>query len=107
MTAANEDVTVTNNKEESRYEIKIGDEVAMLLYREHGDNTITLLHTEVPQSLGGRGLGNKLAQFALEDARARNLKVIPSCPFVQAYIRRHPDYISGLTDSEKERFSQK
>lgn len=107
MTAANnEDVSVTDNKAENRYEIKIDDEVAILVYSKHG-HTITLIHTEVPPSLGGRGLANKLAQFALEDARAQQLEVIPSCPFVAAYVRRHPNYISYLTEAQQAHFSQK
>src|ERR1044072_8921967 len=107
MTAANNDeVSVRCNQDENRYEINIGDEVAILLYRKHGD-TITLIHTEVPPSMGGKGIGNKLAQFALEDARAQNLQVVASCPFVAAYVRRHPDYMSLLTEAEKQRLSHK
>lgn len=102
------DLTVTDNKEKHRYELKFGDTdaLAILAYHEHG-NTITLVHTEVPEELEGHGLGGKLAKYALEDARARGLEVVASCPFVSAYIRRHPDYMSLLTGPEKERLSKK
>ena len=53
---------------------------------------ITLRHTEIDPSVGGRGLGSALVRFALDDARARGLTVIPRCPFVAAFIVRHPEY---------------
>lgn len=106
MAEGTENGVVTDNPDQNRYEIKLGDAVAILVYRKHGE-TINLIHTEVPESLGGHGLANKLAQFALKDAHAQNLMVVASCPFVTAYIRRHPDYISLLTEAEKERFTQK
>ena len=102
------DFTVTDNKEQHRYELKFsGKEApAILVYREHGD-TITLIHTEVPPELEGHGLGGKIAKFALDDARTRGLQVVASCPFVSAYIRRHPDYMALLTGPEKERLGKK
>ena len=51
-----------------------------------------LLHTEVLPSFEGKGLGARLVAGALDDIRARGLRVVPFCPFVRAYIRRHPDY---------------
>ena len=102
------DFTVSDNKEQHRYELKFGnaEAIAILVYKDHGD-TITLIHTEVPQELEGHGLGGKIAKYALDDARARGLQVVASCPFVSAYIRRHPDYMALLTEPEKERLSKK
>ena len=106
MTTDNDNVPIIDNKDQHQYELKMGDEVAILVYQRHGD-TINLIHTEVPEALGGHGLGNKLARFALEEARAQNLQVVPSCPFVAAFIRRHPDYISLVVESERERLTRK
>ncbi|MBN9391307.1 MAG: N-acetyltransferase [Chloroflexi bacterium] len=102
------DIIITDNKEKHRYELKFGDSdaLAILVYKEQGD-TITLIHTEVPQELEGHGLGGKIAKYALDDAEKRGLQVVASCPFVSSYIRRHPDYMELLTEPEKERLSKK
>jgi len=82
---------VVQNDAEHRFEIREGDQIAQLAYDMRGD-AIALVHTEVPPSLEGDGYGSALAKAALEYARAQHLRVIPSCPFVAAYIRRHPQY---------------
>lgn len=53
----------------------------------------TLTHTEVPKSLAGGGIGSALVKGALDHARSIGVNVIPRCPFVAAYIRRHPEEI--------------
>ena len=85
------DTVVTNNAARHRYEIDTAEGIAFLRYRE-GPVWIDLIHTEVPEELSGRGIGGKLAKFALDDARARGLRVIATCPFVRAYVDRHPAY---------------
>lgn len=90
--AANEP-EVRRNEASHRYETVVEGHTALLQYRE-SPGVIDLLHTEVPEALEGRGVGGLLARTALEDARARGLRVIPSCPFVAAYLRRHPEYQS-------------
>jgi predicted GNAT family acetyltransferase len=57
-----------------------------------GGNVITFTHTEVPKAARGRGIGSQLTEGALQAARARGLKVMPQCPFVRAYIDRHPEF---------------
>lgn len=83
--------TVTKNREATRFEIDDGGVIAMLTYHE-GNRHITLIHTEVPEALNGRGYGGALAKTALEYARANGLRVIVHCPFVRAYLERHPEY---------------
>lgn len=83
--------TVRDNQGASRYEADLGGQLAVLAYAMRGQ-TIVLSHTEVPAALEGRGIGGALARFALDDARARGLRVEPRCPFVAAYIERHPEY---------------
>lgn len=84
------DQAVTNNQEKHRFEIQLGQELGLLAYRQL-PGQIELVHTEVPANHRGKGNAEKLVQFALEFARQNHLKVIPSCKFVQAYLKRHPD----------------
>jgi predicted GNAT family acetyltransferase len=88
---------VTKNADAKRFEITDDDAIAMLTYHE-GRRHITLIHTEVPPALGGRGYGGELAKFALEYARTMGLRVIVHCPFVRAYLERHPEY-ADLTNA--------
>jgi len=82
---------VRDNPDEQRYELlSDGELVGELVYRLR-DSRITLLHTEVSPSVEGQGLGGRLVAGALDDIRARGLRVVPLCPFVRAYLRRHPD----------------
>lgn len=52
---------------------------------------LALVHTEVSPAFQGQGVGGDLARFALDDARRRGLRVIASCPYVRAYVQRHPE----------------
>jgi uncharacterized protein len=86
------DAVVRDNPDERRYELLLeGTLVGEIVYRQ-SDSGLTLLHTEVSSSLEGRGLGSVLVAGALDDARARGLRVVAVCPFVRAYVRRHPEY---------------
>jgi predicted GNAT family acetyltransferase len=88
-----DDLTVVHRPEERRYELLLGGERAgELVYRARGDDVIALLHTEVEPKLQHRGLGSTLVAGALDDVRARGLRVVPVCPFVAAYVNRHPPY---------------
>jgi predicted GNAT family acetyltransferase len=85
-------VTVTDRPNELRYEIEVDGEVAgFLLYRRE-PGVIELVHTDVDPKWEGKGVGATLVQGALDDLRARGLKMRPICPFVRAYLRRHPEY---------------
>lgn len=85
------ELDVRDAPERGRFEIAIGDDVAFLAYTRD-DGRITLDHTEVPPALEGRGLGSRLARGALERARAEGLQAVVRCPFVHAYLQRHPEY---------------
>jgi predicted GNAT family acetyltransferase len=87
-----ENIAVQDNPGESRYELLLDEHmVGEILYRP-APNHVVLLHTEVLPSLEGKGLGARLVAGALDDIRARGLRVVPFCPFVRSYVRRHPDY---------------
>jgi uncharacterized protein len=92
MSAPDQRITVADRPDRGQYEIESdGERVGLLTYRLV-DGMITYRHTEIDPSVGGRGLGSVLVRFALDDARARGLTVIPLCPFVAAFIVRHPEY---------------
>lgn len=84
--------TVTDDPEESRYESRIDGSLAGLATYTLSGHTITFDHTEVYDAYEGQGVGSALARFALDDARARSLRVRARCPFIRAWIERHPDY---------------
>ncbi len=86
-----ENVVVKDNQEQQRFEALVAGHLAVAEYKR-GDGRITFTHTEVPEALAGHGIANKLVQTALDHARSEQLSVIPLCPFVTSYIRRHPDY---------------
>ncbi|MEY9121022.1 GNAT family N-acetyltransferase [Bradyrhizobium yuanmingense] len=87
---------VINNKAHHRYELDVEGHLATEHYRLDG-GVITFEHTDVPKELGGKGIGSKLVQGALDQVRADGLKLIPQCPFVKAWIGKHPDYADLVT----------
>jgi predicted GNAT family acetyltransferase len=85
-------MTVTDRPNELRYEIEEGGEVVGFLMYRVEPGVLDLVHTDVEPKWEGKGVGAALVKGALDDVRARGLKVRPYCPFVAAYIRRHPEY---------------
>ena len=88
--AAPADAVVVDVPEESRYELRLGDRRIGLAAYHRRDNRIAFTHTEVDSACEGRGFGTRLVHDALDDARARGLEIVPLCPFVAAYVKRHP-----------------
>jgi uncharacterized protein len=81
---------VRDNTERHRFELDADGRVAFSQYRRDG-NTIIFMHTEVPKELAGKGIGSALVRGALAIARAQGLKVAAVCPFVKAYLEKHPE----------------
>jgi predicted GNAT family acetyltransferase len=93
------DVEVRNHPDRSRYEAHVDDAVAgFAAYRLRGEPTsiVVFTHTEVDPAYEGKGVGSALARAALDDVRSRGLGVVAMCPFISAYIRRHPEYADLL-----------
>jgi len=86
---------VIDNKAHHRFELEVESHLATEHYKLDG-NVITFEHTEVPPELGGKGVGSRLVQGALDQIRAEGLKVVAQCPFVKAWIGKHPDYADLL-----------
>ncbi len=82
---------VSRNDALNRYELSVGGDLAVSYYGRSA-NAVVFTHIEVPEALAGEGIGSALARGALDDVRARGLTVIPLCPFIAAFIRRHQAY---------------
>ncbi len=90
--------------EQERYELSVDGEVAgFSIYRLRSE-LIAFVHTEVDERFQGQGLADRLIRFALEDARARGLAVLPFCPFVKAFIERHTDFVDLVPASFRTQF---
>jgi hypothetical protein len=90
---ADDDVTVLHRPEQRRYELLVaGSPAGELVYRDRGGNVLAFLHTEVDPGQQRRGLGTALVTGALDDARGRGFRIVPLCPFVDAFVRRHAEY---------------
>ncbi|HYL39511.1 MAG TPA: GNAT family N-acetyltransferase [Bryobacteraceae bacterium] len=95
---------VTNNPAASQFEFSTGGKLAFLQYKLR-PGRLALLHTEVPKELEGHGIGGKLARAGLEFARAQGLVVVPLCPFVVEYIKRHPEFVELVAAEHRARVS--
>jgi predicted GNAT family acetyltransferase len=85
------EVPVRHNPQAKRFEIDKEGSLAVLNYQVVAGKMI-ILHVEVPEAVGGLGLGSRLVAFALDYARAEGLQVVPLCSFAAGYIRKHPEY---------------
>ena len=82
---------VRDNRAEQEFTLDVGGTRAVAAYRRDGD-AIVFTHTSVPGKIAGHGVGSRLIRAALDSARDRGLTVVAQCPFVAAYIDRHPEY---------------
>lgn len=80
-----------DNSEKKQYEFQIDGHTPKIEYIKTKDK-IYLTHTEVPTALEGKGIGSALVRQVLEDIKAKDLTLIPLCPFVAAYIKEHPQW---------------
>ena len=85
------DVSVTHIEEAHCFEARIDGLRAFITYSRF-PGRIVFTHTEVPQPLEGQGVAAKLARVALDFARVNDLRVVPLCPYVSSFIRKHPEY---------------
>ena len=96
MTDVAEGIRIADNSALHRYEVLRDGVVVGISQYALTDDVITFLHTEVDSAVEGQGLGSRLAAGALDDVRRRGLRVIAKCPFIAAYLKRHPDYADLL-----------
>lgn len=91
---------VTNNTSSNRFEVQDSGETAFLDYKI-SEKTLSLLHSEVPGNIGGKGIANALAAHAFEFAAAEDLKILIYCPFITTYVKRHPSLLTQMGKKEK------
>jgi predicted GNAT family acetyltransferase len=99
-----ERIEVADAPDRERYELSVDGEVVGFTSYRARPGLIAFLHTELEERVQGRGLGDRLIRFALEDARARDLEVLPFCPFVKAFIERHREFEALVPENYKEQF---
>lgn len=99
----NVDVAVRDNMLEARYEALVDGELAGMAQYELRDGAVVLTHTLVLPDFEGKGVGGRLARGALDDLRDRGLPVVPECPYIVAWIRRHPEYAELVPAGERYR----
>ena len=88
---------VRHNETHKQFEADVDGGTAVCAYERDG-NVITFTHTEVPRQAEGTGVAGKLVEHALQHAKGHDLRVVPACPYVAAYIQRHPEH-AGLLDT--------
>lgn len=82
---------IRHEGDRQRFAIDVDGHEGFVEYERDGD-VLVITHTVVPPEIGGRGIAGQLVKTALEHARAEGLKVLPRCPYTDAYMRRHPEY---------------
>ncbi len=83
--------SLVNNKTQNRFEIVVNDSIAFIDYTEK-DKQVALVHTEVPEVIGGKGVAAALVEKTLYYLENNNKSLLPLCPYVFAYIKRHPEW---------------
>jgi len=95
MTNDSNTVQVVDVPLEDRFVVRTDGAEAELVYRVSGDR-VYLIHTEVPESLGGRGIAGQLVRASLRRAEADRLTIVPWCPFARRWLKEHPDEAGGV-----------
>lgn len=84
---------VVDNAERQRYEIRRDGQTLGFAAYQKANRLIVFTHTEIEPGVEGQGIGGQLVRAALDDVRSQGIPVLPICPFVQEWMRRHPDYL--------------
>ncbi|KQY56788.1 MULTISPECIES: GNAT family N-acetyltransferase [unclassified Nocardioides] len=93
-----QDITVHDAPEKHRYEIHVGEvRAGFAQYRLPDEGHVDFVHTEIDDAFSGQGLASRLVSAALADVRTRGKRIIPHCPYVAGWIKRHPEY-DDITD---------
>ncbi|WP_448808366.1 GNAT family N-acetyltransferase [Agromyces bauzanensis] len=91
-------ITIERNDEKNRYELRLDGELGGYAQFRTNPGRITFTHTVVFPENEGKGLGSRIAKFVLDDAVARGDTIVPICPFISAYLRRHPGEYDASVD---------
>jgi predicted GNAT family acetyltransferase len=95
----NDQIAYVHVPEKHRYEIRDGETLAgFTQYRLPDEEHVDFVHTEVDEAYNGRGLASGVVGYALADVRAAGKRIIPHCPYVAAWIKRHTGEYDDITD---------
>jgi hypothetical protein len=86
------EVDVEHDETMTTFSVELEGAEAVLMYRHVGDDTLDFTDTYVPPQHRGRGVAAELARAAFEYAREHGYRVIPTCPYITTYLKRHPEY---------------
>jgi len=86
-----DNLEIRDNPAQHRYEARLDGHLAVVTYRRE-ERRIIFIHTVVSPAIEGHGVAGKLVRAALDDAREQGVAVIPLCPYMVIFIRRHPEY---------------
>src|SRR5690606_25308505 len=98
-----ENISVVKNEEAKRFELTVDGYTAFIDYKER-NGVITLIHTESPEELAGRGVATALIEKTLAYLENNEITLVPLCPLVVAYIKRHPEWGRIVRDDYKAKF---
>ena len=98
------DIQLCDNADRHRFELRVGGEVAAFSEYNAVKGALLFTHTEVLPAHEGEGLASRLIAFALDEVRRQGLHAIPACPFVAAYIRKHPEYLDLVREAGRRAF---
>jgi predicted GNAT family acetyltransferase len=82
---------LVDNTESNQFEINVDGKTSFVEYQREGD-LVYLVHTQVPEDQSGQGIASDLVEKTFNYLEEKNLKVVPECSYVQAFIKRHPDW---------------
>jgi predicted GNAT family acetyltransferase len=103
-TAPPAEVRVVDVPERSRFEVRLGDEVAGFTEYRRRPGLIAFVHTLTDPRFEGQGLASELVREALDEARSEGLAVLPFCPFVRSYIERHTEFLDLVPEEMRMKF---
>jgi len=86
---------IRDNADAHRYELDIDGKQAVVTYNLSGQN-LMITETLVPQALEGQGIASRLTKHVLEDAKSRDLLILPVCPFFSSYLQKHPEHAEAV-----------
>jgi hypothetical protein len=95
LTDSSDTVHTVDVPAEDRFVVRAEGEEGELVYRVSGDR-LFLLHTEVPEALGGRGIAGQLVRAAVRRAESDHLTIVPWCPYARKWLKEHPDEAGGV-----------